>query len=150
MGDVTGANVLALIMAYFAFHQLGNPSFAAREAASRRCDCLLGAVLAPAGHPDPEVRRRADAIRAKWVARVPHWVAPCADPAGTLLWSQACKEHRVVFLTAWPLPEGMDDRHLNPPYCPYGDGWGLWRHMAWHRPAVRAGMAAFGGGLTCR
>jgi hypothetical protein len=141
---------MTLLLLYFAFGEFGHPAYPVRAAAARRCDCLIGAVLAPAGHPDPEVRRRVGVIRDRWFGRslrlwleYQRWRAADADPDAVMLELQhAPLEVRDRFLTMFPLPPDLSTSHLRPPLLPC-DPPAMRAHIAWER------RCAAGGGVLC-
>lgn len=144
--------MIPLLLAYLSYPQLGHPAYPVREAAHRRCDCLLGAVFAPVGHPDPEIRLRAERIRSRWLGRLAgRWAEYVAfrradgDPDGLVQAIQSAPaDVRERFLVVHPLPAFMGARHLKPPLVP-SDGPEFRRHVG-HERACAAGGGLLGGG----
>ncbi len=133
---------------HLSFSQLGSPVWAARDAADRRCDCLLGAVLAPVGHSYPEVRLRAERIRDRWLGRWLPLLAEAvrfgraeADPDGLMAEIQAGVVARDRFLLVRPLPPGLSLAHLTAPLVP-GDAGQMRLHLGFDR------LLAAGGGVA--
>lgn len=141
--------MIRLALIWFAFHHADHPSHAVREAASRRADCLLGALLAPAGRT-AEGRRRLDAVRSRrlgpWQARLAEWGfwrnTPETDPMRVIRAAQrGGQPARERSLAVVPLPPNPRTGHLCPPEAGT-DLASLADHVGRER------LAACGGGLV--